>query len=442
MPDTTRRWLCRSAFLLLCVVPTCLMSGWAAWAHHARAAAAARQHWETTLLSELGLLARIEHVAQDSPTEVILDGVEFTDPETGRIVAQVRRIHAASAGDRGWLLEIAYPQITAGSLPRLWAPIYDRLRHTRGAVDWSALVVAHHATLQSPTGDQTLSQVECQFGGSGSGATAQLGFWVDGLKMSERARLLISRDRKSQNPETVVSLDTGSTPLPCSLLAHLVPACAQLGPEATLSGRLQLRQTESGWQGDQMAVLLNHVDFHRLVTDSFPHHLLSGIGSITVERADFAGGRLAAAAGSLQIPTGLMSRSLLSAAENWLQWQVAHRRGDESGRVPFHKLALQFHVDAAGLSIRANGEEPHVLAYGEQGPLAADHDQPVPTTNLLRLLVPDSKHQVPATRQTAWLTAVLPVPGITMDGAGDRPPANPPLRLGSTADERSDGQRR
>jgi hypothetical protein len=62
----------------------------------------------------------------------------------------------------------------------------------------------------------------------------------------------------------------------------------------------------------------------------------------------------------------------------------------------------------------------------------------VPAINLARMLVPDSQLQVPATRQTAALIGLLPVPDLVPDAAEAAATAHIPTRLAPSQEPADD----
>jgi hypothetical protein len=54
-----------------------------------------------------------------------------------------------------------------------------------------------------------------------------------------------------------------------------------------------------------------------------------------------------------------------------------------------------------------------VILENDQGPVIWDNPQPAQVVDLVRILVPETRHHVPATRQTSWLTNLLPFPATS-----------------------------
>ena len=87
-----------------------------------------------------------------------------------------------------------------------------------------------------------------------------------------------------------------------------------------------------------------------------------------------------------------------------------------SGNVnAYEELAATFMLDGRGLTIHGQcGRKQNgvVMRSGDEVLLVDSNRGPAPVVALLRMLVPDSRVQVPATRQTDWLLNLLPVPDI------------------------------
>jgi len=414
-------------------MPTCLTVGWAVRAHHARAAAFALKEWESRILRETGLVVSIGRVARDDPDEIQLEELVFSDPETNSPVATVREVRALRAGDRGWLIELGYPVAQAGRLARFWNPIDDRLRHARGPLDWSGLLVADHLTLRGDgVEDLGLSLVECQLSGGESGAQARIQFSVDGTEPTDRASVEIQRVRSSDKPHSTVRLVTGSTPLPCALIDAWNPGANPMGRSACFRGSIAWRGEADGGSIEAFDGEFSAVDMFELVTKPFPHHLLTGTGTLKLASSRFVDGRLVMAEGTLAIPHGIISRSLIASAAAWLACDIDAQAVNLGDRIPFEDLDVRFTLDPRGLALRAAENRSRVLAASGGRPLLIDRGESVPVTQLIRCLVPDRAHDVPATRQTAWLVAVLPVPGTSSESGTSRIPDNPPVRLGDS----------
>ena len=430
MPDLSRRLLCRVAFVLLCIGPTIYVGMYAVAAHWRRERAALYQFWETRIRQETGFQAEVASIELGNRDDILFHELVLSDPETQEVVARVRRVHIAPAGKRGWVVDVAYPEIPAHQVARLWEPLYDRLRASRGPGDWSGFVSAKNVTLQRGSDADTLSQFECQFGSSPSGGFAQMEFLLDGYGMTERARIRVHRHRDKHPPETTVFLQTGPGLLPCSAFAEFVPALRHFGKEAHFQGKSEWRLNSEGWRGERFEGKIAIVDMSALVTNLFSHHLWSGTCDLEIRRAEFEAGRLVSAEGIMTGEGGTLSRSLFTGAITQFGWKSSQDEVLQASRLRYHRLGLDFRIDTSGLVIRGRCGSPGVILENEQGPVLWDNPQPAQVVDLVRVLVPETQHHVPATRQTAWLTNLLPVPNyVPPDRNAQLHPESRPVRL-------------
>jgi hypothetical protein len=174
-----------------------------------------------------------------------------------------------------------------------------------------------------------------------------------------------------------------------------------------------------------------NIDLYRLVTEQFPHHMISGTGTLHVQNMKFADGRLAECQGRLVVEKGIIGRSLLEASSHFLNWELDGNQISED-RVAFRAMDFFFTLRGSQLKVAGNGENG-VIMWHEQSPLARYNGPAIPIVNVIRVLVPQSLHQVPATRQTATLISILPVPDLVAEQSSSRP-TSPPVRLGSLPD--------
>jgi hypothetical protein len=429
MPDLSRRILCRVAFILLCIAPTICVGMYAVMTHWRRERAELYRFWETRILQETGFQATLGAIEPGKRGDIVFLDLVLSDPETKDEVVRARRVHVAPAGKRGWVIEVAYPELAAQRVSRLWEPLYDRLRASRGPGDWSGLISANHVTLRRGEQADSLAQFECQFGAGPSGGFAQLEFLLEGSGMTERARVRVNRNRDKTPPETTVFVQTGSHPLPCSAFAEFIPALRHFGQGAQFQGKSAWRLSSEGWRGENLEGTISNIDLASMVTNLFPHHLWSGRCDLEIRRAEFESGRLVAAEGVLGGDDGTLSRTLLLAASERLGWKLS-RDLPPGDRIRYRRLGLDFRIDPSGLVIRGRCGSPTVILDNEQGPLVWDHPESAQVVDLVRVLVPDTRHQVPATRQTAWLTNHLPVPSYAPSSrSAQLPPESPPVRL-------------
>jgi len=402
--------LCRFGFVLFCLLPTLTVGLWiASRSEGGSRVPLAKAALERELTSQLGLVVEIDRTS-GSLDALHLDGMRIRDPETSAIIFQaaaVESIHSES----GWRIEAFQPQLDATHLRRLIPRLHDRLLCGPAEQLPPIAFVTRNLILATDQQQHSVAQFSARLGVHDVGRE-----FVAELHLpttdAEPIRLTVARNQQANAPSTHWQLATGSQHLPLAALTEILPEVARLGHECQFAGTISGGKTDSGWSGE-LAGSLTNVDFDALVTEHFPHQL-SGIGTVRIERAVVAGGRIEEFRGNIEIASGSISGSLLAAAEEHLQFEPAgDPQANEFSGIPFERLAIEVQLDGRMFRIRGlagMGNDGTVLR-NQTGPLLMTRPgHAVPAVNLLRALLPDNQFQVPATRQTDVLVGLLPVP--------------------------------
>jgi hypothetical protein len=237
------------------------------------------------------------------------------------------------------------------------------------------------------------------------------------------------RGRGGNSAATRFDLSTGGTPLPCSLASPLADTASWLGPRSRFNGRFWADDAGGDWQGE-LSGLFSEIDLDALVTDHFPHRL-SGTAQLEVRDAVFDQGRLTLAAGKLTAGPGLVSRSLLASARDQLRMPAADLPPPDDP-LSFAELAVGFAMDGQQLQLGGlcqSGSQGAALVDDRTRVLLSQPDHSQGVIQLVRMLVPASQVQVPATRQTDALVRHLPIPSLMPPPAADRAQPEPSARL-------------
>jgi hypothetical protein len=279
-----------------------------------------------------------------------------------------------------------------------------------GRADGPAEVRLSGGDLQLRLGEnrQTLGQPELAVTTDSLGTRAELGFRLPGGDPSAPVRIGIARDRRTQPPSTRFDLDTGSTALPCWLLAAGLPSLDGLGSDCRYSGALWASLLPTGWEGG-LKGRFSRLDLDRLVTDRFPHKL-SGLAEVAIRQAEFHQGRLAMLDGSINAGPGVVSRSLVDDAAQFLRLAAATDPGMVVPELPYQTLAASFLLDHRGLELHGlcQPEGSRVILTGPYRWIVGEPDvQPQPLAGLLQTLIPVQHIRVPAGAD--WLFNRLPM---------------------------------
>ncbi len=426
--EKTRRRICRGAFFLLCLAPTVGVLAWCAQRHLPGIVEAESRK----LQQELGLNVSLEGLRYPRPGRVVYEGLELADPETGRPVLRCRELEAdwsqttdQQGRPKAWLVLVAsQPEVEAAGVEQ-FAEVLDRMLRCRtGGPQLNVRLGAGQLTLRTADGPQTLTELQGRVESLPGGTQATVSFRLAGIETPRPIRIRLVRNRQTTPPTTSFELDTGGGAVPCGLLAVGLTALEQLGPKSRLRGYIWASQASGGgrsanWDGELAGEVFD-VDLDHLITAHFPHKL-SGTAQVTVQSARFRGARLEEAGGTLVAGPGVISRSLIDAAVAQLGLVRGAGQPAWGDLVPYEQLALAFWIDSRGLQLqgRCSASVPGPILVGRQGALLGHPAlQSKPVAALLRTLVPASRHQVPATRQTDWLMGHLPVPQIESPADG------------------------
>ncbi len=311
--DNTRIAICRAAFVVLCLLPTCGVVAWCV----AVQGDDYREVHERALQDRLGWHVQMQDVGLPQPTLTLYEGLEISDAESGQLLAHVPFAEIESAGNET-IVSLPFPATVNGL--RLDALLRSAERALRTAGHGSQVrLAAQNVTLHLNDGDQTFSNMSGVLQHDPNGARLSLSFGMAGSqggKASSPASLELTLPAGSDSSAPyVVRFKTGGTPLPCSLIGSYWPAAQRLGPASTFDGRITATRNAGQWKL-KLSGSLRDVDLERLL-EPFPHKL-SGTAEIALENATVMNGQLQAAAGKLVAGPGIISRSLIHAAQQHL----------------------------------------------------------------------------------------------------------------------------
>lgn len=420
MPIQQRILLCRLGFVLFCLLPTLAVGLWIVSRPASSFGGATRDQWQAELTARTGLTVEIERVDYPEPGLARLTQIVLRDPETQALVAQAGTIEVGLL-DGGWLVESTQLAIQASQLPRLRQTLEHRVlrQPASGGSDQSQpllTLLTSDITLRSAESQQTLTRVEGTLVRSDSGVNLRLSWLLpEAVDATQAGRFTVQRNRTASPPETLWQLDTAGHPVPCGLLADLLPPILRMGRECKFAGGVQWVDSPAGSRGSLHGTF-SEVDLDALVTEHFPHRL-SGLGRLQIDRAAVADGKLFELRGQLHVRGGQISPSLLAAMQEHLglECQLDHLALLSSRPVGFEQLAATFQIDGRALQLAGIADPARdgvAIATATAPLLTAPPGHTTASVNLLRALLPDNQYQVPATRQTDALVGLLPVPDL------------------------------
>lgn len=402
MHEGTRQVICRLAFLFGCFLPTLMVLSWCASHYLPGRAEAARQQ----LADRLGLEVELAEVTYPRPGVIAYLGVRLADPELGETLMTFGKLEVTRTGDHVSLVA-TQSEVARAGFEKLWELLQRQLRLR----DMETLRL-RAAQVDYRQGDTVhrLTDLQTRLDATDSGAQAVVAWRVAGLDMKQPFRLGMVRDRSTSPPSTQWQLETGETPLPCSLVTALLPEAARLGEASRFRGSVWAQQSHEGWNG-AMTGQVYEVDLKSALGPVFPHPL-QGKALLTVDRATFRQGRLESLHASVFASHGTYGRSLVEAAAQHLGMQVVTARPLLADAEPFRELGLGIVLDASGLTLRGicSSVSGGVLV-SRWGPVLV---QPVPErqslAGLFKMLSPAEPAMVALSREAEPLARMLPLP--------------------------------
>lgn len=432
MHERNERALCRLAFLLLCALPTCLTLGVAFWTrtswYHQRQIVV----MEGKLQQLLGFGVTIGDMSRPTPHAWQLDDVVLSDPETRAEVARVRNVSFAVVQER-IRLHMAQPEFRAAHLGSVWRTLHDRLLCQPEILGAGMDVMAEDLSVHSVVQGVTVTPVRVWVDSAPVRTRAIMQFKLAGSGSDdEPAVLRVERTRGNEAPRTVWTLQTGSAPLPCSVLADYLPVMRRLGIQAEFSGILHWEAGMAGHREDY-SVRLEQARFAKVnlaeLLEPFDYRM-SGLGDIEIhELVRYRGLPIGRATGSLVVEESKVDSEILRRMGSLLGVHVGAVPSEPGTRIACQLISLQFQLNGQQLQLLGTGYrqpgfeylEPGVAVVAGQMPLVRiDPRQRMPIDQMTRVVDPQQRMALPVGVERHWANGLLPpLAGITEDAGGN-----------------------
>lgn len=437
MHERTERAFCRLAFLLLCALPTLLTFAAVIvtrtpWYHRAEIAAL-----EAALQQRLGVRVAISEMMRPSPGAWQLEGVQLSNPETGAEVARVRTVFYAVV-DGQTKIHLAQPELLADQFPLSWQLVHDRFLCQPDLVGGGLRLRAEDLSIHNESQGLTLSPLDVWIEPREGETVAAARFVLAGRSPDEApATLQVSRDRSGPLPRTRLSLVTGSSPLPCSMLAEYLPVMRRLGVDAQFAGSLRWELDHEDYtvhlQGARFTQV-NMLDLFELFD-----HRLTGTGTIEIQSLTRHRGRpISEAIGRVAIENAKVEPELLRAAAHSLGVSVHPDALSASERIACQSIAFGFQlygteVQLSGLCYRQPHFEsmpPGTAIVADNLPLAhVDPKRRLSAAALSSTVDPKHRIDMPLGPDDDWARRLLPPLQPEPSGTDALPPSVPRVRL-------------
>lgn len=245
MSDNQRRACCRIAFLLLCAMPTALVSYWIA---HPQTP----ESWEVAIKAHLGLSAQIDSVETPGPNVTILRGLELTDPDHGTLFKTVEARIEFGRVKNFVGIQYKVQGLTNQGLATLVKQVNRRLIRGQGTdkpwrlqfVKGSVVERTEQFPMATPVKPDrfAIEDLVIDVIPTVDGTTAKAYFRVPNSEFPDRT--VVCETSKSEKKDQLIQFDTNQVPLPCWLIGDSVPmmpsVSASLGRDAHFVGKFAL----------------------------------------------------------------------------------------------------------------------------------------------------------------------------------------------------------
>ena len=447
MHERTMRAMARWLFVACCAVPTAgtmlaILTTWTPW-YHGRCLRA----MEAGLALRTGLTIRIGDFERFTPTSWRLSEVAVSDPETDRLIGEVRKLWWVRDGDNT-VIRMSQPELQASATDQLWDLIHQRFLCRPEQTKTPVRFAADDLTIHSGTGSRTLRDVDGYLRQSDQQVTAMFRCVpAEEPPAADGIVIEVVRDRDAPSPRTRWSLQTGDIRLPISLFSNRWPMLDHLGSEATFHGTVSARQVYAGragsWRIDLSGLRLESIQLATL-TEHWPHRI-SGTAALTFYRCQLHPDGEVDIAGELRAKDGWMSAGMLPRLAGELGWQC-----DQSFQQDFAYDLFAARFDLFGSQLKIDGicsTEPGfeplpagTVVSSARQPVVRSHQRVMPATQLARIVAPPHSVSVPLSGQTAGLLAILRPPRGPLPGVGGAIAADTSRSIGDGHSETLDRQ--
>jgi hypothetical protein len=402
----TRRRICRTIFVVAGILPLAAVLGAGALVNSDVYQTGIRDQLQATL----GLGVEAAKISYPCPGDIRLDGLKVIDPETSRTIAEIRSIQASRDG-RNIVLTASVVDLDAACADQLWTVALRQLRRHLGDDQASWRLIADEVIFHWPGNHQPLKDLSVQLKSAHEANSLSAAFRFANDTTAQPISFIAEHHVDQGHSWINWQLDTAGSTIPCSLATALAHIENHLGPQSVCRGKIWGIDSENGWQA-QLAGQLEAIDLQSAFGTPFGYRL-EGLAKVGISQAVVHDGRLEAFVGQVRSGPGKISTALLNSAVEFLGMRRAIAESQTSGLRSFDELAADFTLDAGGLSIRGacgKTRSGTVIQSGSSALLSESTVGVLSPVALVRMLVPDNRIQVPATRQTDWLLHILPLP--------------------------------
>ncbi len=408
MHEITQRRVCRTVFVVGCVLPTLCAVAWIAFLHRPWR----ENDWQRMLQQQLHVRATVGEIRSPRPGVTQLLDVQFADLRSERSLGTIGELRV-----EGWksLLLADRIEISVAQFPAFAAAIATWISsEDMPALQLQAKTLRFVGTqeksfelknvrLQSFTRSNMHKKIELQ--AEGQGGTIQ---WV------------VEHDARQAEPIVFATLDTGQQRLPAWLFADFVPGF-QRCLNAQFTGILRVESLSQELTGT-MRGRLEEIDLEPW-SDSTGTPRLQGTASLQLKTLQWKNRRMSRLQGRLQAGSGRVNRSLVAKLTEQLFCKpgaalIPAESRDADPWLAFDELACDIQISSDGLTIfgacdkGGSDDSGCLLAASGQALLLQPRFREVPLGRLVQVLMLPGTSWLPATAEASRMADGLPLPSV------------------------------
>ncbi|WP_105350415.1 MULTISPECIES: hypothetical protein [Pirellulaceae] len=397
MHESTRRLLCRVAFLLGCVVPTICTLSWITYRQSSWSVAAV----EDQLSETIGLKCHISKYYNPKPTKWVFEDVRLERAGSDAVVFPTLK---AELVDNTWQLSADEVEVDWASRHRLWETLQEGVLLKRTDGKRLQLNVAHVRFREEVL--PSLQKLEVKHDPEQQPALSSSLLVGDSLAAPP---LMASVD--TSNPQHwQVQLATTEQPIPTHPLRAAMPQLAGLGIDANFMGQITFELNHAS-TNVEMAGVFRQIDLQSALATNYQHG--AGGADLYVTRLVVRNDNILEAFGGILSRNGQLSRRLLDRAAQHLNVQVVPPSRHQD-LIAYHEMAIGFNFDRGSMTLTGlcDNMPPGTMLAGLEHPLV--YESPVnilPATNLISVFFDNDSPTIPASQPSVdwgrWLTAPM-----------------------------------
>ncbi len=399
--STVKLWRVRSAFILLCVVPTLCLAYWAG----TRQSETHREHIADKASRLLGRRVYIESMTYPQPgclmlSDVTVAGQSFSSVSVVTSESEVR-VAVDSFVPTGDTAEFVV------GLVRRWLsePVQFNKNYVIDIKRFS-----WHSSNSAEGKDVWPLRIECVSAGSGRAIRF---FKRDGSQ--DEIRIVRTSDHKKsgEHPKgdvTEVEVNA-SDPIPVPLITAVLSECGssqwRFGEKATFTGQVHISNRDDDWTAECVG-RFKQIDLG--ATTSLLSSHIQGVGEIILNRFVWSQRRMELCDCVCVADRGEVEQVWIDRLVTLLGCRVEDAYHQLSGSQvrSFQRLGFGLVIDSGGMRLRALPGRSGCLLESQGLPVILEPTETATLDRLAWLLSGTTPAAVPGTDVTAWLLSVLP----------------------------------